>query len=202
MNPDMKKKILFSLLIILLSPSLWAQEAHWQFDEGDFQYDMTAVVALQFEDAVINDWSNYEIAAFCGKECRGVIDPTKDILQYGGTTIAYLRVRSNQASGEEITFKVYDKSAGRVINVQGLKVTFQNDDTQGTPANPKTLDITQNFNPGDVNDDGEVTMDDVLMTIDASLGNVPAKYNMAAGDVDGDGEITINDVVIIINMKQ
>jgi co-chaperonin GroES (HSP10) len=104
--------------------------------------------------------------------------------------------------GDEITFKVYDKSAGRVINVQGLKVTFQNDDTQGTPANPKILDITQNFNPGDVNDDGEVTMDDVLMTIDASLGNVPAKYNMAAGDVDGDGEITINDVVIIINMKQ
>lgn len=196
----MKKKILFSLLTILLSPSLWAQEARWQCDEGEYQYDMTVVVALQFEDAIINDWSNYEIAAFSGKECRGVIDPAKDILQYGGKTIAYLRVRSNQATGEDITFKVYDKSAQRVINIQSVKVTFQKDDTQGAPADPKILDITQNFNPGDTDDDGEVTHEDVIRTIHASLGNADPTYNMAAGDVDGDGEITINDVMIIINM--
>ena len=46
----MKKKILFTLLSILLPLGIRAQEAHWQCDEHDFQYDKTIYVSLELED--------------------------------------------------------------------------------------------------------------------------------------------------------
>ena len=105
----MKKKILFSLLSILLPLSLWAQETHWQCDPAEYKYDMTAYVAIESYDATIADLSNYEIAAFCGNECRGVAT----IMTAGEIQIGYLRIRSNSASGEIITFKIYDKTKNR-----------------------------------------------------------------------------------------
>jgi Ca2+-binding EF-hand superfamily protein len=53
---------------------------------------------------------------------------------------------------------------------------------------------------GDVDGDGEITINDVTMTISAALGRPAAIFISAAADVDGDGEITINDVTTIIGM--
>ncbi|MBQ8466187.1 MAG: hypothetical protein IJ546_00660, partial [Prevotella sp.] len=95
----MKKKILFTLISVLLPLSLWAQESHWQCNPGDFEYDMTVYVSIELDEATITDLSNYEIAAFCGNECRGVVS-ANDIMETGTAQVGYLLVRSNSSSSE------------------------------------------------------------------------------------------------------
>lgn len=205
MNPTMKKKILFSMISVLLPLSLWAQESHWQCNPGDFEYDMTVYASLELDDATITDLSNYEIAAFCGDECRGVVT-ADDILNAGGTQIGYLRVRSNKSSGETITFKVYDKTEQKELNVQNTKITFSNNATQGTGSSPFKLDITQRYTPGDTNDDGEIDLTDASLVfryytefdedVDA-MAEAGLMYVPEAADVNGDGEVDLTDASLI-----
>ena len=58
---------------------------------------------------------------------------------------------------------------------------------------------TPEFIPGDVNDDGEVTIKDVTTLIDYLLGS-DVTINELAADVKSDGEITIADVTALIDM--
>lgn len=53
---------------------------------------------------------------------------------------------------------------------------------------------------GDADVDGIIGINDVIMTIDASLGNLAASFNKYAADLDGDGNITINDVIMLIDL--
>lgn len=197
----MKKKILFTLISVLLPLSLWAQESHWQCNPSDFEYDMTVIVSLELDDATITDLSNYEIAAFCGDECRGVVT-ADDILNAEGTQIGYLRVRSNKSSGETITFKVYDKTEQKELNVQNTKITFSNNATQGTGSAPFKLDITQRYTLGDVNGDGRINATDVRLLINRRFNRtMPAGFIEEACDINGDGRINATDVRLIINLR-
>ena len=54
--------------------------------------------------------------------------------------------------------------------------------------------------PGDVDDNGEVTIKDVTTLIDYLLGSAEVTINEAAADLSGDGEVTIKDVTMIIDM--
>lgn len=193
----MKKKILFTLISVLLPLSLWAQESHWQCNPGDFQYDMTVIVSLELDEATITDLSNYEIAAFCGNECRGVVS-ANDILDTGTTQVGYLRVRSNSSSGENITFKVYNKSEQKELNVQNTKITFSNNATQGAPSSPFKLDITQRYTPGDVNGDEIIDTEDVQMTFEYFMGQeMGPDFVEEAADFNGDGLVDTEDVQLI-----
>ena len=49
---------------------------------------------------------------------------------------------------------------------------------------------------GDINDDGEVDVTDVVELIDMVLGGI---YD-AVGDINGDGEVDVTDVVELIDM--
>ena len=161
----MKKKILFTLLSILLPLGIRAQEAHWQCDEHDFQYDKTIYVSLELEDQRITDLSNYDIAAFCGNECRGFVDVKKnEILDTPSGQVAILRVRTNNLSASEIiTFKVYDKTEEEEINVANTKITFSDETAVGSGSSPFKLDITIRYTPGDTNDDGEIDLTDASL---------------------------------------
>lgn len=52
---------------------------------------------------------------------------------------------------------------------------------------------------GDVNNDGLVAIDDVVLTINYVLGNTPDDFLFMAADMNGDGSILIDDVVMVIN---
>lgn len=193
----MKKKILFTLISVLLPLSLWAQESHWQCNPGDFQYDMTVIVSLELDEATITDLSNYEIAAFCGNECRGVVS-ANDILDTGTAQVGYLRVRSNSSSGENITFKVYDKTEQKELNVQNAKITFSSNATQGSASSPFKLDITQRYTPGDVNGDEIIDTEDVQMTFEYFMGQeMGPDFVEEAADFNGDGLVDTEDVQLI-----
>lgn len=193
----MKKKILFTLISVLLPLSLWAQESHWQCNPGDFEYDMTVIVSLELDEATITDLSNYEIAAFCGNECRGVVTAA-DILDTGTAQVGYLRVRSNSSSGENITFKVYDKTEQKELNVQNAKITFSSNATQGSASSPFKLDITQRYTPGDVNGDEIIDTEDVQMTFEYFMGQeMGPDFVEEAADFNGDGLVDTEDVQLI-----
>lgn len=54
--------------------------------------------------------------------------------------------------------------------------------------------------PGDVNNDGIVAVNDVVLAINAVLGQTPEGFAHEAADMSGDGQIMVNDVVLMINV--
>jgi hypothetical protein len=53
---------------------------------------------------------------------------------------------------------------------------------------------------GDLNDDGEVSITDVVLIIDVIAGEITDANKVAAADVNGDGEVTITDCVAAIDL--
>lgn len=179
--------VLFSMTI------LHAQDSQWSVNPYDYKYDMTVYAKVVYEGTEVSDYSNYEIGAFVGNECRGVGDvQTKD-----SYTWVYLRVRSNQASGEKLIFKLYDKSTGRTSVIKPLQViAFSSQGMIGKPSSPVTLE-KPSYTLGDVNEDGIIDIADVVAASQLAAGVADSKYNSLAADANLDGKINIADVVMI-----
>ena len=65
--------------------------------------------------------------------------------------------------------------------------------------NTATLTV-ENTLPGDVNSDGNVTMLDVVMTVNAVMEKEQENFNANAADLNGDGQITMVDVVGVLQL--
>ena len=179
--------VLFSMTI------LHAQDSQWSVNPYDYKYDMTVCAKVVYEGAEVSDYSNYEIGAFVGNECRGVGDvQTKD-----SYTWVYLRVRSNQASGEKLIFKLYDKSTGRTSVIKPSQViAFSSQGMIGKPSSPVTLE-KPSYTLGDVNEDGIIDVADIVGVHQITAGGSTVGYNQLAADANADGVINVADVVRI-----
>lgn len=179
--------VLFSMTI------LHAQDSQWSVNPYDYKYDMTVYAKVVYEGAEVSDYSNYEIGAFVGNECRGVGDvQTKD-----SYTWVYLRVRSNQASGEKLIFKLYDKSTGRTSVIKPSQViAFLSQGMIGKPSSPVTLE-KPSYTLGDVNEDGVIDVADIVGVHQITAGGSTVGYNQLAADANADGIINVADVVRI-----
>ena len=168
----------------------------WTVNPYEYQYDMTVYAQLKIDDAVITDYSNYEVAAFVGDECRGVAE----VNTQSGSTWLYIRVRSKSASGERITFKLFDKTEGKTKRIAET-IEFESNGQVGIPSSPTTLTLAK-YTPGDVDDDGKITATDVTLTIYKILKKDMSAINFIedAMDMDSDGKITSTDVALIINI--
>ena len=190
-------RMILTCLCCVLAMGAQAQDApHWSVNMYDYQYDMTAYVTLVVDNEVVTDLSGYEIAAFCGTECRGVA--TVETVTLGGQqkSYAYLRIRSNQEQGETITFKVYEKSKKREFNIENGSMTFKSLDVQGLPSAPVQLAWSRVI-PGDANGDGEVDLTDASIVFDFYMGEEMSEFFEAAADFDGDGTVDLTDAVLI-----
>ena len=179
--------VLFSMTI------LHAQDSQWSVNPYDYKYDMTVYAKVVYEGAEVSDYSNYEIGAFVGNECRGVGDvQTKD-----SYTWVYLRVRSNQASGEKLIFKLYDKSTGRTSVIKPSQViAFSSQGMIGKPSSPVTLE-KPSYTLGDVNEDGIIDVADIVGVHQITAGGSTVGYNQLAADANADGVINVAEVVRI-----
>lgn len=188
--------ILFSLTV------LHAQDSHWSLNPYDYKYDMTVYARLTLDATEVTDFSNYEIAAFVGDECRGVGEvQTKD-----SYTWIYLRIRSNTASGEKISFRLYDKSTDRTLQLQAEQtISFSSQGMVGTPSSPVTLDKPA-YTLGDVNEDGKISVTDIIAVRKIIAKSAEDSYNELAADVNQDGKISVTDIIsirqIIANKNQ
>ena len=169
-------------------------ESGWTVSPFDYQYDMTVYAQLKIDDAVVSAYSNYEVAAFVGDECRGVAEiQTKE-----NSTWLYIRVRSASASGEKISFKLFDKTEDKIKRIAET-VDFQSQGLEGMPSSP--FDLTSaKYTPGDVNDDGSINIADVTSILSIMAGNQSDSLIREAADVNDDGAINVADVTSVLSI--
>ena len=190
-------RYLFSVVLALWASALSAQ-THWTVNDN-FANHMTIYYELMVGDDVVapEDRSTYEVAAFIDDDCRG----RGEFITVGGHTYGQMMVYGDaDDEGKQLTLMVYDKANKEEKRIYGVNILYASDGIVGYPSQPQAFDVNFNYLPGDADGDGEVTINDVIMTINASLGNPSASFNAAAADLDGDGEITINDIIMIINL--
>ena len=127
---------LFSCLLYLLTISavLRAQDSGWSVSPYDYRYDMTVYAQLTVDDQLVTDFSNYEVGAFVGNECRGVAR----VNEHGGNRWLYVRVYSNAAMGETVDFRVFNKAKNKAFGTNGA-FAFSSGDAIGSPSAPKNL---------------------------------------------------------------
>lgn len=190
-----KMKKLCCLVMLLLSTTfLHAQESGWSVNPRDYQYDMTIYAQLVVEGQAVSDYENYEVAAFVGDECRAV----GEVFSQEGYTWVYLRPRSNAASGETITIKVYDKAKGRAVRINE-SFSFLSQGQEGEPSSPVNLTMKM-YTLGDVNDDGFIDIADVTSVLAIMAGNGGENLIEDAADVNEDGFVDIADVTSILSI--
>lgn len=190
----MKYGRLLAMVCLLLSAA-GALAAHWTVNPHGFQYDMTAYIVLQSDGKTLSSYDGLEVAAFCGDECRGVAK-----VQTGtdGSTYLYMRIRSNEQQGENISFRVYQSSLQRETAIQTM-CDFEAGSVWGTPGSPKQL-LWNGVLKGDVNGNGKVDITDVTATISHLMGHTPPGFSTDAADINGDSVVNYYDVTLIARM--
>ena len=188
-------RLLSSMVFLFVTTTvLHAQDSGWSVNEPDYQYDMTAYIELSLGGAVVDDYSNYEVGAFVGNECRGVAK----VDSKNGYTWLYLRIWSNEASGETIELKTYDKTTGKTYRVLET-IDFVLQSMVGQPSSPMTATV-KTYTLGDVNDDGRINIADVTSTLSIMAGNSNDKFIREAADANEDGRVNIADVTKILSI--
>ena len=186
-------RLLSSMVFLFVTTTvLHAQDSGWTVNEPDYQYDMTAYIELSLGGAVVDDYSNYEVGAFVGNECRGVAK----VDSKNGYTWLYLRIWSNEASGESIELKTYDKTTGKTYRVLET-IDFVSQSMVGQPSSPMTATV-KTYTLGDVNDDGRINIADVASALSIMAGKSNDKFIREAADANEDGRVNIADIAKIL----
>lgn len=188
------KKRMITLMCLLLVWAAGALAQHWTVNPHAFQYDMTAYVSIKGMTTA-QQLADYELAAFCGDECRGV---GKVLTATDGTGLFQLRIRSNVTTGESITFRVYQKSMEKEF-FPDAQMDFEAQSVAGTPSEPVAVTISRK---GDANGDGTVDVNDITATVNSIQGDPSTTFVREAADVNGDGIIDVNDITGIVNIIQ
>ena len=122
---------------------------HWTPITGT-QYNMT-MNGIILIDGVEQTTTMLEVGAFCGDECRGSMLP--EFFPPSQQYVVALTVVSNQQSGEEIVFRLYDHSTGQELELESVNnITFENNAMIGnmgdwyqfsfvTPVQPQTFTL-------------------------------------------------------------
>lgn len=193
MNMLSRIRLLSSMVFLFVTTTvLHAQDSGWSVNEPDYQYDMTAYIELSLGGAVVDDYSNYEVGAFVGNECRGVAK----VDSKNGYTWLYLRIWSNEASGESIELKTYDKTTGKTYRVLET-IDFVSQSMVGQPSSPMTATV-KTYTLGDVNDDGRINIADVASALSIMAGKSNDKFIREAADANEDGRVNIADIAKIL----
>lgn len=198
------QKLLVSMCVALWASALSAQ-THFTCNINLFKYDMTVYFQLQnANNSVVGSTDNYEVAAFVGNECRGVGEFLTSTGENGTVKYGYLRVRSNAASGETVTFKAYDKSKEEEVDLTPASaVTFTSNAAVGVPSSPLALTLPEVEEPvtkGDVNGDTKINSVDLSLLIGKILGKSDPRFIDAAGDLNGDGKYNSVDLSLLIKL--
>ncbi|MDB5255685.1 MAG: outer rane adhesin like protein [Chitinophagaceae bacterium] len=138
----------FIILTVLLSTAhatVWAASPNWVVDDpNQYEHSMTITSVLNI-DGHIADEAADKVGAFIDGVCMGVASPSNDLTS-DGRHIVYLYVKSSQAAGKTVTFKLYDASTDMEFDAINT-IAFHANDVIGTD-DPYL--ITTNRNPTDI----------------------------------------------------
>jgi len=121
----------------------------WIVDPGQFEYSMNVTARLMIMNTPSTDIYD-RIGAFVDDECRGWAQ--LEYVPQVGNYQAFLTVRSDQWSGEEVEFHIWDRTACAEFWRVDTSITFVTDTYLGTPNDPLLLnangEISQEFELG------------------------------------------------------
>jgi len=170
-----------------LGGTLQTLTAPWKLKRQEYEYDMTVYARI---DGISQDGT--VLAAFVDDECRGLALPIA--APDNGESYYQLRVYSNGAQGEVISFRCYEQDSATESVLTGT-TTFISADIVGMPGDPLILTTEPQGLKGDVNADGVVNIADVAAVLNIMAGN-----STVNGDVNGDGVVNIADVAAVLNI--
>jgi len=117
---------------------------HWT-PIGGTQYNMT-MSGIILIDGVEQMGTNLEVGAFCGDECRGSMLP--EFFPPTNQFVVALTVASNQLSGEEIVFRLYDHNTQQELDLESVNNTiFENNAMIGAPGNWYEFSFISSIHP-------------------------------------------------------
>lgn len=122
----------------------------------------------------------------------------------GAIRIVVASLSSSTFSGTEGTLfnmellAAEDASGEKNIAIKNVYISEANGKRHDLADAEATITI-QTYTPADANNDGMIAIDDVVLTINAVLGNTSENFVFDAADMNGDGQILIDDVVKVIN---
>lgn len=122
----------------------------------------------------------------------------------GAIRIVVASLSSSTFSGTEGTLfnmellAAEDASGEKNIAIKNVYISEANGKRHDLADAEATVSI-QIYTPADANNDGMIAIDDVVLTINAVLGNTSENFVFDAADMNGDGQILIDDVVKVIN---
>jgi len=132
---------IIALIMIVLNGVGASASAPWTVNPSDYRYDMSLYLDVAFTASEM-DYSLYDVGVFCGDECRGVAEV---LPLSNGESCLYVRARSNQESGETMTFKYYDKETQKISVIDGVSFTFESNGRLGYPSDPYLIVIIRHF---------------------------------------------------------
>ena len=104
---------------------------HWHPNMHQYESNMTMIGIVQVDGVELQS-EVYEIAAFCGDECRGAA-----FLQYQPLFDKYLVYMSiNGQDGEKIKFRLYNHQQNQQVDRITASLRFLSNAHYGTPDNP------------------------------------------------------------------
>ena len=164
----------------------------WHTNAFDYQYDMTVYAVVEKNGERVDDYSNMAVGAFIGDECVGyAVFETAD---YG-----IMRVRSLTAESQEVNFKVFDYDTMREYEANADRdVAFMSMGNVGAPSQPVVLNYRPRGLLGDVNVDGVVDVNDVMMIVEYILGYENENFHIENADLDDNQSIGVNDVTLVV----
>ena len=125
-----------------LSVRVFEQEPNWEVNPNNYQYSMNIIGKLAIDD-VISDDPNDMIGAFVNDTCRGVVHLSY-ISDYDAS-LAFLDIYSNQASEEQVEFRIWDADKGYVYYDVSPSIIFTEGNLLGTPDNPVIFSANNGF---------------------------------------------------------
>jgi alpha-L-fucosidase 2 len=138
-------------------------------------------------------WANGSVSGL-----KAVGDNTVDIAWEDGVPVK-VTIHSNK--GGDIRFRSADfDGANSIVSMNGKRVIPTTVDGVHTITNINAGDVMEvyyNTLIGDVNNDGFVTITDVIALVNIILGK---EEEVAAADLNGDGVVTITDAIALVNI--
>lgn len=183
------------LLILLAVTSLKADsinqnDPNWSVNPSGFQFSMTIVAYVRVDNVVSSD-ENDQIGVFVGNELRGTGNLSV-LVGSTSTRVAFIQVYSNSASGENLSFKIYDASKDEVIDAVSTE-TFADGKKLGENLNP--FEVTDNALASEITlSISSIDENETEGSVTATLGNNDPDggqtftYELVSGEGDHDND--------------
>ncbi len=108
------KNLSCMLIACCFAATTYGQSPDWQVAENEFEHTMSLVAFLNVEGVTLTG-ENDRVAAFVNGVCRGVSKLTE--VKSHQEDFAYLTIFGN-SNNELVTFKIYESSTNRIIDVE------------------------------------------------------------------------------------